>query len=109
MLPHRCLRQGTEEINRTTLKTPHLELLQAITASTGVLLRTLQYSENKKVERVMCLFKLIMQQRSENNPQIPLSHLPKSLILSILKTLIYDVANVGMYCKHLGLKVTSCT
>lgn len=47
MLPHRCLRQGTEEINRTTLKTPHLELLQAITASTGVLLRTLQYSEQK--------------------------------------------------------------
>lgn len=45
----------------------------------------------------------------ENNPQIPLSLLPKSWILSNLKTVLYDMANVGMYRKHLGLKVPSFT
>lgn len=107
--PSKVLSQGTEEINRTTLKTHDLELLQAIAASTDVLPMALKYSEKKKVERRKWLFKLRMQQRLENNPQIPLSHLPKSCILSNLKTILYDTANMGMYCKHPGLKVTSFT
>lgn len=107
--PSKVLSQGTEEINRTTLKTHDLELLQAIAANTDVLPMTLKYSEKKKVERRKWLFKLTMQQRLENNPQIPLSHLPKSCIPSNLKTILYNTADMGMYCKHPGLKVTSFT
>jgi len=47
-VPSKMLSQGTEEIHRTTLKTPHLELLQAIAASKDELLMTLKYFEKKK-------------------------------------------------------------
>lgn len=45
----------------------------------------------------------------KQSPDSIKSPLPKSCILSNVKTILYDVANVGMYCKHLGPKVTSFT
>lgn len=106
--PSKVLRWGSEEINRTTLQTPHLELLQLLQLAQMCYWCHWNTQRRKRWKKKSDSSNSQCSRAWKQSPD-SISHFPTSCIPSNSRSVLYNMVNVDMCCKHLGLEVTSST